>query len=208
VAALAGKCDLEIRLGRGLSAEEGSRADALLDDASALVRSYTRQDFAPPAPETVVLRASAGIVRLPKTPVTAVTAVVAVGVGGGPDLPLAGWGFDGIDVVDVTGWDSLVINLPESLRDDCTSLPPTYRVTYTHGYATVPADVVAVVCAMVMRTLTAPTMAAGVTSETIGSYSYRMAEGGIGTSVHLGSADKLVLDRYRRKADTVTVRMR
>lgn len=208
MAALASKCTLETRLGRVLSAEEGARADALLEDASALVRSYTRQDFAPPAAETVVLRASAGVVRLPKTPVTAVSAVVAVGVGGSPDLALTGWVWDGIDVVDVRGWGSLVINLPESLTDDCLSLPPTYRITYTHGDATVPADVVAVVCAMVMRTLTAPTMAAGVTSETIGSYSYRMAEGGIGTSVHLGSSEKTVLDRYRRKADTIPVRMR
>jgi hypothetical protein len=206
MAALASKCALETRLGRVLSAEEGARADALLEDASALVRSYTGQDFAPPASETGVLRASSGVVRLPKTPVTAVTAVVAVGVGGGPELALAGWAFDGIDVIDVSGWDSLVINLPESLHDSC--LPPTYRVTYTHGYATVPADVVAVVCAMAMRTLTAPTMAAGITSETIGSYSYRMAEGGVGTSVLLGSSEKTVLDRYRRKADTISVRTR
>lgn len=206
MAALANKCDLELRLGRVLSADEGARADALLDDASALVRSYTRQDFAPPASETVVLRASAGIIRLPKTPVTAVSAVAAVGVVGGSDLALVGWTFDGIDVIDVNGWDSLVVNLPESLYD-CSSLPPTFRVTYAPGYSTVPADVVAVVCAMTMRTLTAPTMSAGVTSETIGSYSYRMAEGGIGTSVHLGQQDKMVLDRYRRKADTVPVRM-
>lgn len=206
MATLASKCDLETRLGRVLSAEEGARADALLEDSSALVRSYTRQDFAPPASETVVLRASSGVIRLPKTPVTAVTAVVAVGADGGPDLALAGWVFDGIDVIDVAGWDSLIINLPESLND--VYLPPTYRVTYAPGYAVVPADVVAVVCAMSMRTLTAPTMAAGVTSETIGSYSYRMAEGGIGTSVHLGASEKAVLDRYRRKADTITVRMR
>lgn len=207
MAALASKCALELRLGRVLSAEEEARADALLEDASALVRSYTRQDFAPPTPETVVLRASGGIVRLPKTPVTAVTAVVAVGVGEGPDLTLVGWTFDGIDVIDVNGWDSLIINLPETLYD-CTSLPPTYRVTYAPGYATVPADVVAVVCAMAMRTLTAPTMASGITSETIGSYSYRMAEGGIGTSVHLAQHEKTVLERYRRKADTIPVRMR
>ncbi|TMS00186.1 hypothetical protein [Nonomuraea basaltis] len=206
MATLASKCALETRLGRVLSAEEGARADALLEDASALVRSYTRQDFAPPASETVVLRASSGVVRLPKTPVTAVTAVVAVGVGGGPDLALAGWVFDGIDVIDVAGWDSLIINLPETLHDTC--LPPTYRVTYAPGYAAVPADVVAVVCAMAMRTLTAPTMAAGVTSETIGSYSYRLDSGGIGTSVQMGASEKMVLDRYRRKADTITVRMR
>lgn len=205
--ALASKCDIEARLGRGLSAEEAARADALLTDASALVAAYTRQDFGPPAAETLVLRATAGVIRLPKRPVVSVSAVVLVGVGGSPDLALAGWAWDGLDVVDVRGWDSLIINLPEVLHDyDC--LPATYRLTYSHGYASVPADVVAVVCAMAMRTLTAPTVAAGVTSETIGSYSYRLDAAGVGTSVRLDTMDKTILDRYRRTADTTTMRMR
>lgn len=207
MAALAAKCSLEARLGRGLTEDEAGRADALLEDASALVRSYTRQDFAPPTAVTVVLRASAGVVRLPKSPVAAVSAVVLVGVGGGPDLALAGWAWDGLDVVDVSGWDSLIINLPESIYDyDC--LPSTYRVTYTHGYVDVPADVVAVVCAMAMRTLTAPTVSGGVVSETIGSYSYRLGGPGVGTAVSLSPDERMMLDRYRKQADTITVRMR
>lgn len=207
MASLATATDLEVRLGRVLTEAEAARADALLQDASALVRSYTRLDFAPPTSETVVLRASAGVVRLPKTPVTAVSEVKLVGVSGLPDITLAGWTWDGIDVVDVSGLERVIVNLPEA-ANELSGLPPTYRITYTHGYATVPADVVAVVCGMTLRTLTAPTMSGGVTSETIGSYSYRMADSGTGTAVTLTPSDRMVLDRYRIRTGTVTVRLR
>lgn len=57
--ALATKADVELRLGRTLSAEEAGAADArvnaLLEDASAVVIGYCRQDFEPaPYPEAVV----------------------------------------------------------------------------------------------------------------------------------------------------------
>jgi hypothetical protein len=191
------------------TSDEATRAAVLLDDASALVRSYTRQDFAPPASDTVVLRESAGVVRLSKRPVTAVTSVVLIGLNGAPDLTVVGWGWDGLDVVDVSGWDSIMVNLPEWVHDRAW-LPATYRVTYTHGYAAVPAEVVAVVCGMVGRTLSAPSTASGITSETIGSYSYRTAEPGIGVSVALSAADKAFLDDagYRPRAGTTSVRLR
>jgi hypothetical protein len=112
-------------------------------------------------------------------------------------------------VVDVSGWDSIMVNLPEWVHDRAW-LPATYRVTYTHGYAAVPAEVVAVVCGMVGRTLSAPSTASGITSETIGSYSYRTAEPGIGVTVALSAADKAFLDDagYRPRAGTTPVRLR
>lgn len=209
MAALACVADVETRLGRVFTSDEAARAAVLLDDASALVRTYTRQDFAPPAPDTVVLRESSGVIRLPKGPVSAVTSVVLIGLNGTPDITIAGWGWDGLDVVDVSGWDTVMVNLPEWVHDRAW-LPATYRVTYTHGYAAVPADVVAVVCGMVGRTLSAPSTASGITSETIGSYSYRTAEPGMGVTVALTSADKALLDDagYRPRAGTTSVRLR
>jgi hypothetical protein len=52
--------DLSDRLGRPLTAAEEARATALLADASAKVRSYTKQAFIRTDDETVVLRAQQG----------------------------------------------------------------------------------------------------------------------------------------------------
>lgn len=53
--ALATQADVEARLGRALSGSEASKATSLLDDASALVVGYCRQDFEPaPYPTAVV----------------------------------------------------------------------------------------------------------------------------------------------------------
>ena len=196
-AALATIRDLEARLGRPLTAEEAARAQALLDDASALIRAYTGQTFDLVTGEEIVLRVQAGIVRLPQRPVIAVTTVVAIGGAGVPEVTVVDWVFDGVDQVRI-GDGGAVINLPEVWWDDEDGYPGTYRVTYSHGYATSPADVVAVACAMVLRTLTAPTAQGGITSETIGSYSYNLKTADTGVAVSLGQPERQALARYRR----------
>lgn len=204
MAALASPEDLEARLGRDLTEAETARAAALLEDASAIVRAYTGQSFEAVTDDVVVLRAVGGRIVLPQRPVTAVTQVVAIGGSEAlPDFTLVDWLFDGVDTIRI-GEGGYVINLPEAWWDD-DGYPGTYRVTYSHGEAGAPPDVKAVVCGMVNRSLTAPTMAGGVTSETIGSYSYRMESAGTGLSVVLGAEDRKVLDRYRRTVGTVRV---
>ncbi|MBI0293294.1 hypothetical protein JBE04_01965 [Streptomyces sp. PRKS01-29] len=201
---------LEARIGRPLTADEAARANALLADASALVRSYTGQDFTRTDNQTVVVRAQQGEIRLPQRPVINVTAVVAVGAGGAPDLPVVGWQWDGLDIIR-TSTDSPIINLPELWHDEDTdAYPGTYRVTYSHGVTVVPPDVVAVVARMVLRTLTAPTVAGGVVGETIGPYSYRTDGSGVGTAVVMTDEDRqmLALAGYRRKAGMSMVRFR
>lgn len=211
MAPLATTTDLESRLGRDLTADETARADALLADASALVRGYTGQDFTQVVGDEVVLRPVGTTVRLPQRPVTDVTSVVAVGGSDTiPDitLPAGSWTWDGIDKVDVwppsTDW---LLNLPETWSDGWGAVN-TYRVTYSHGYAEVPDDVVAVVCAMVLRTLLAPSMVAGMVSERIGAYNYQVQQGSgsSGASVGITQADRDVLKRYRRKATTIQTR--
>lgn len=206
--ALADLTAVEARLGRPLTSLEADRATVLLDDASALVRAFTLQDFQRVDHETVVVRGQQGEIRLPQRPVIDVTVVVAIGAGGAPDIPVVGWQWDGLDIVR-TAPNSPVVNLPELwYEDDIVAYPSTYRVTYSHGSADPPADVVAVVAAMVLRTLTAPTVAGGVTGETIGPYSYRTDGSGVGTAVVMTDADRRVLARYRRKQGMSMVRFR
>ncbi|MFE4857379.1 hypothetical protein [Streptomyces sp. NPDC056670] len=206
--ALADLDALESRLGRPLTGQEASRAAALLADASAVVRAYTLQDFQRVDHETVVLRGQLGEIRLPQRPVIDVTAVVALGAGGAPDIPVVGWQWDGLDIVR-TAPNSPVINLPELwYEDDVVAYPSTYRVTYSHGQTDAPADVVAVVASMALRTLTAPTLAGGVTGETIGPYSYRTDGSGVGTGIVMTQADQQILARYRRKQGMSMARFR
>lgn len=208
MAALASTTALEARMGRPLGFDEVQRAEALLDDASALVRSYTNQDFDRTDDDTVVLLAQQGEIRLPQRPVLDVTRVVAVGAGGAPDLPVIGWEWNGLDIVR-TLTISPVINLPEVwIEDDLDAYPGTYRVTYSHGAAAVPPDVVAVVAAMALRTFTAPSIMGGVTGETVGPYSYRTDGTGVGTAVSMTDSDRRALVRYRRTSGMSMVRFR
>lgn len=202
--ALATADDLAARFGRDLTPAEEARAEALLADASAMIRAFTGQDFAVVDDDQVTLRGQGGTVRLPQRPVTAVTSLIAIGGDGAPDVTVIDWIWDGIDQIRI-GEGSFVINLPAIWWDD-DGYPGTYRITYSHGYETVPADVVAVVCGMVMRTLTAPTMAGGVRSETIGPYSYQLDAAGTGISVMMTDTDRKALKRYRPDAGMISVR--
>jgi hypothetical protein len=202
--------DLEARLGRELTPEESARAAALLADASALIRGWARQDFTP-GESTVVLRPVGTVVRLPQRPVRAVTAVTAVGGSDAiPDiaLPSGSWTWDGVDRVDIWPPDtSWLLSLPETWVDGFGAVD-TYRVTYRHGYDEVPADVIAVVCAMVTRVLTAPSPVEGMVSERIGQYNYQLQQsmGSAGSAVRMSTADRDALARYRRTATTIQTR--
>lgn len=203
MSALASPADLAARLGRDLTEQEAARAEALLDDASAVVRAYTRQDFELHTDDEVVLRAVGGRIALPGRPVQGVSRVEVIGGSEAlPDFTLADWLFDGIDTVRI-GEGAAIINLPEAWWDD-DGYPGTYRVTYTHGYAEVPADVRSVVCGVVLRVLTNPS---GYRSETVGSYSvtYAVPATGEQLGTNLTRYEMKMLDRYRRKTDTVKV---
>lgn len=214
MAALATAADLEARIGRTLTPVEQARADALLADASALIRSYTRQQFDQVAGDVIVLRPVGSHLRLPQRPVTAVTSVVALsGTNTIPDwtVPPGCWQWDGIDLVQVWPSDrSVWVSLPEVAYD--VSGPDTYRVTYDHGYATVPADVVAVCCRMVLAALLAPTMTEGLVQERIGQYSYQYGQGtgqaSPGATVRMTDADRDALQNYRRTAGTIATPVR
>ncbi|NML55397.1 hypothetical protein HHL19_16635 [Streptomyces sp. R302] len=207
---MADTTDLEARLGRPLMTAEAARAAALLDDASAEIRTFTGLSFSRVDDAEVVLRAQLGEIRLPQRPVIGVKSVTAIGAGGAPDVAVVGWQWDGLDIIRVASC-SPSINLPEAWYDeDVDAYPGTYRVVYSYGDAEAPAIIVTVACRMVLRTLTAPTMAGGVVGETIGPYTYRTDGSGAGTAVTMTDEDRkmLVLGGFRQTVRTSIARYR
>lgn len=202
--------ELEDRLGRDLSPEEARRAEALLADASALIRAYTGQSFDLVRGDVVQLTALGRVLELPQRPVLAVTSVTAVGCDGLPDFPLAGWCWDGDTTIDMCAIDPNVwVSLPAWWWDSGCGC--SYKVTYDHGYAVTPPDIVAIVCGMVNRVLVAPSMVEGMLSERVGPFGYTLQQGSSGTpgpSVRLTQADRdaLASAGYRRTAGTIQLR--
>jgi hypothetical protein len=187
VTPLATAADLAARIGP-LSDSQAARAAAHLVDASALVRAYTGPVGVVADDEAIVVPSN-GTIFLPGRPVTAVASVAQLD---GTVVPAADWKWNGLDEVDVEiGW-----------------VTPTMRVVYSHGTA-VPDGVVAVVCAMVDRVLTAPSTSEGLSAETIGQYSYQAGGGSSsGVAVRLTKADMdtLAMLGLRRRSASVTVR--
>jgi hypothetical protein len=201
---LATDSDVVARLGRELNPVEAARIDALLMDGSAHIRRFTRKDFVFVADDVKTIRALRGVIKLPGRPVTDVSEVLAIsGLPGVPNIQVTWYQFDQIDQITVPDPAlSGIINLPEAWYE-LGWFTDTYQVTYSHGYAEVPDDVLSVLCTAVISVLTAPTMAAGVIGESVGGYSYRMERTGGGIGVALKEADIDSLADYRDKVGTI-----
>lgn len=162
-----------------LDADELPPAAALvLDTASAIVRRQARQDFTRRT-TTATLYPRGGWLRLPQRPVISVDTVRVAGA----ELVPAAW-----------------LLVRDRLRLVRTPYTPA-DVTYTHGYAEVPPDVLAVVLSAAGRVLTNP---GDLRQESAGSVSVTYAAETIGAS--LAQADRDLLDRYRRNAAVVGLR--
>jgi hypothetical protein len=173
--ALATIADVEARLGRPLTTSELSKATAWLEDASALFTQRAMQQFIP-GESKVRLFPKDGVVRLVQRPVIEVVSV--------KDL-------DGVEI-DFTfdGHQSLY---------DLGAYSPVI-VEYEHGSEDVPADVVACVAGMVVRTLQiAPDAASGVTQQAVGPFSQSYAAWAVGGQVMLSPAEEKVASYYREK---------
>lgn len=191
--ALADLADVEDRLGRDLDATESRRAQALLVDASAVVRAYCRRDFTR-ATTTARLRPRGDKVVLPMRPVLAVTEVFAVQSFGTTLLrtPMSFWNWPGGHEVYL-GDQTLVINGPTLDWDDHQTW---CDVTYNHGFDEVPGDIVTVVANLVMKNLTVP--GGGVIDmETVGPYNVRYATYTSAGPLGLSDGDRQILNRYR-----------
>lgn len=190
---LADLADVEARLGRDLTPDETTRANALLTDASVVVRSYCRRDFVA-GTGVARLRPRGDKVILPQRPVRHVNGVTAVQDFNGIETstPLAFWSYPGGYEVYL-GDQSLVINGPWI---DWTDPNVWVDVDYDYGFATVPDEILTVVANLVARNLTVP--AGGlVDMETVGPYNVRYSTFTSAGPLGLSDADRQILNRYR-----------
>lgn len=192
---LATVTDVANRMPRALTSDEETRAGFLLTDASSRIRSHCRLTFTQLQTADIIAPVDNQIV-LPERPVISVDALARVDPSGNEFMPYSIWTWDGAATI-MLGPPSAVVNAPEFWTDsDWFWRNVTYLVTYTHGYPVIPDDVVGVAATMVMRVLLAPGVP-GVVGETIGGYSYRMADGVPLAEVTLTSEDEKRLRRYQ-----------
>lgn len=175
--------DLAIYMGD--PALDAQRAAAALEHASALIRGYTGQEIAQATTTDLEFRLGCGPLRLPERPVTAVTAVkVRSAPGATPIALVAGrwqWSSDGrVDLDWPGGWESTAVS----------PWPATVLVTYTHGYAVVPADIARVAVQVAARILEG---GGDVAAESLGAYSVTYRP----TGSTVTAAERDILGRYR-----------
>lgn len=193
--ALAQLSDVEARLPSAM-AIEAVRANSLLNDASAVVRSYTKQSFTI-SQTTDKVRPIGYKIKLNKKPIRSVDTLALIVANDGSPVPFVGWWWDGSDEVWLTTGDQ-IINLSEEMLFNMQHRTPIIFATYTHGYDAVPDDVVGVVCSIVIRILTAPSLG-GVISEGVGEYNYRLSDAAAQGVMALTEAEKEILKQYRPK---------
>ena len=173
--ALATISDVEARLGRPLTVEETGKAEAWLEDASALFVQMSVQKFET-GESTILVIPKGGIARLIQRPVIAVTNVEDI---------------NGVPV-DYT-WDGF-----QSLYDLGSTMP--LRITYEHGSDIIPDVVVAVVAGMVARTILIPSGAAqGISQQSVGPFSQTYATWAVGGQLKLSPADEQVAKSFAPK---------
>jgi hypothetical protein len=197
---LATVADLATLLGRTFTEEQELQAQALLDQASAVVRSYVRQDITQATTTDTftmrhvdpLLHRCAGAVTLPQRPVVDIGTVLIDGT------ETHDWWQDGNDLLLRSWtWD----------QPPAAHRPPQVTVTYTHGWDPVPAEIQAIVMQAANRVLVNPS---AVRSEMVGgeSITYLIPTTGEFLGVLLSRTEQKVLNRYRLTAGSVNLRSR
>jgi hypothetical protein len=190
--------DFAARLGRTLTPAQEAQAQALLDDASSVVRAYIRQDITrATTTDTFTMRRAdpllhrcGGIVTLPQRPVVDIDSVSVNGT------VTSDWWQEGNDIlVRAWAWD----------QPPAAHRAPQVTVTYTHGWDPVPGDIQAIVIQAANRVMVNPS---GLRSETVGgeSVTYLVPNGGEALGVLLSELEKRALRAYRRSSGTVRLR--
>lgn len=179
--ALATPDELGAYLKRPLPAGDAT-VDLFLDIASDTVRDYLQQRLDYVSDDVAVLDPAPGrVVFLPETPVTAVSKVET--------FTSSGW--------TTADPGSYVVSLAAAMVAAAAgstvrwpSTPGSWRVTYSHGYNTLPASLKSVVLGVAGR---AYTTEVGVDNERVGGYSVKYAVEAAGFS----PLELSVLSRYR-----------
>lgn len=180
--------ELYARLGRDdVSDVELARFETLIADASATVRAYTGQYLEAVADDVLTIKARCGKVRLPQRPVTDVSSVVWSGT----PIDFAWTAGD-----MVTWWSTPGLNRFD--LDASVDGEQWVTVTYSHGFAEIPPDVVAVVWSVVLRASGRPADQTGITQESLGAYAYSVGGAAGAGPLGLLADERRILDLYRR----------
>lgn len=185
--------DLAARLGRILTGTDQARAGALIADASAYVRNYTRQVLSVVTDDTAVLEATPEQwLWLPERPVTEVS---EVSVGGAVVSPVY-WTQQGDGLYRFYGWSGRMWGTTALWNQ-----PDTITVTYTHGFDEIPDDVVAIVCKLAKASWVNPQ---GLRQWRQGSTDVMLSVESVAEGA-LNDDDRRTLDLYRRPRRSVTL---
>jgi hypothetical protein len=202
-------------LQRDLTSQETTNGTRLLGMASDMVRRYTRQQISQTVNDTIVLPGNwDNVLVLPQRPVTNVSSVLINGaspvyqvwrtvddtlfMGTGayqPDFGVLLWGGNAL-------WGPAGSNTgPQATGATWQGPSSQITVTYTHGFAEIPGDIVNVVAGMVALAIASPV---GVNMEKIGGYqvAYSRSEGG---AMQIQPADKEILNYYRKRAISTSI---
>lgn len=180
--------DLEARLGRDLTDAEAERSPAVCADVSASIRLYTGQSFELVETTEVVKIRRSGVAILSQRPVTEVSTVVDHN-----DNELTFSWLEGDDR----------IHLSPQVPDSFSWVPYTtplnkVRVTYEHGYETIPSAVVGVACSVALRALGQTPTDGGTVEEQVDGYRYRLGSAAGAGGFGLLPDERSALEPYRR----------
>lgn len=201
--------DVVAVLGRALTSDQTTAATRLLDMASGIVRSYTRQFITKVTDDVITIPGNWGnTIELPQRPVSAVSSVLMNGatmpntqwklvdgnlfLGTGAFMPDYGstiWGGSAL-------WGPAGSNQgPQAIGNTWQGPTAQIQVTYTHGFDSVPQDIVNTVAGMVANQLNAEV---GIQSEQIGGYKVVYARQS-NAGMALGESDMMILNKYRKR---------
>lgn len=185
--------DLAALLQRTFTAADTAAATVVRTNITARIESLGKRSFSGVVAETATLRSNGRFIILPKRPVTAVTSIYTVAADGTADDLVTGWSFDGIDVVDLASAS------PQGV--DVVSHPGTipYRVTYSHGYSSPPADVTDIAMRAAVSQMENPE---GKQQERIDDYSFTRS---LDVLSGLTKDDWKIIEGYRRRSGSIQV---
>lgn len=185
--------DLEFRLGITFTtAAELSRATTLIQDASAAVRNYTRQQITASTDTAILESTTEQWLYLPERPVTAVVSVLA----GAAPLTAGMWHLQNDALYRYDGWGSRFYG-----SSSVWNQPDTIVIEYTHGFVEIPEDVVRVVCKLAESSWVNPQR---LRTATAGGVTVSIDSGSVGIG-SLDEDDKRTLDAYRRQRRSVVL---
>jgi hypothetical protein len=166
----------------------GTIASAMFKRASSRVRGYVGQQITA-GTSTVIVRGP--VVVMPERPVTAITTVVDVSM---PDDPYT------LEAEEFVVRSGGILETP--------NFGGNLEVTYAHGFATVPDELVELVCGVASRLAQINVAAAtGVQQESAGSESVTFGFDSYKAISDLNAGEKAVLDRlFPKRANVVVLR--